>query len=86
MFEVVLAPDARRFYDKADRPLAQKLARCFQALRVNPRDHPNISQLHGEFKGHFRFRVGNYRVVYAINDAAQRVIVITIGHRREVYE
>jgi mRNA-degrading endonuclease RelE of RelBE toxin-antitoxin system len=32
--------------------------------------------------GHFRYRVGDWRVVYAINETAQTVSVITIAHRR----
>jgi mRNA interferase RelE/StbE len=36
-------------------------------------------------EGLYRIRVGNYRVVYALSDAALVVLVVRIGHRREVY-
>jgi mRNA interferase RelE/StbE len=36
-------------------------------------------------EGQFRIRVGDYRVVYAVEDAQLIVTVIRIGHRREVY-
>jgi len=33
----------------------------------------------------WRIRVGDYRVIYEIHDKILRVIVVTVGHRREVY-
>ena len=33
----------------------------------------------------WRIRVGNYRVIYEINDKARVVLVVHIGHRRDVY-
>jgi mRNA interferase RelE/StbE len=37
------------------------------------------------YKDRWRIQLGNYRVVYAINDAAKTVDVTRIAHRREVY-
>ena len=36
-------------------------------------------------EGYYRLRVGDYRVVYAIEHAVLLVLVVRIGHRREVY-
>jgi mRNA interferase RelE/StbE len=66
--------------------LARKLARCFVRIEANPRVGNNIKALKGPLAGHFRYRVGGWRVVYAINDTAQTVSVITIAHRRYVYD
>ncbi|MFZ3042624.1 MAG: type II toxin-antitoxin system RelE/ParE family toxin [Thiobacillus sp.] len=41
--------------------------------------------LKGEFSGLRRIRVGNYRVVYEVQDQKLVVLVVRIGHRREVY-
>ncbi len=41
--------------------------------------------LKGEFSGLRRIRVGNYRVVYEVNDQKLVVLVVRMGHRREVY-
>ncbi len=86
MFEVVLSPEARAFYAAADRPLARKLARCFAQLEREPYRHGNIKRLTGEFAGRLRYRVGDWRVLYRIDDASKRVIVLVIAHRRDVYE
>ena len=86
MIEVVLSPDASEFYAAAGRPLALKLARCFQRLETNPRQGNNIKRLTGEWAGYLRYRVGDWRVIYRIDDADNRVSVVVIGHRRDIYE
>ena len=86
MFEVILSPEAQVFYDQADQPLARKLARCFARLEHDPRRHNNIKRLSGKLAGRFRYRIGNWRVVYRIDDRARQVHVLVIAHRSEVYE
>lgn len=86
MFEVELSSSASEFYSAADRPLALKLARCFRQLEENPRRGNNIKRLKGEWKDYLRYRVGDWRVIYRIEDVANRVNVVAIAHRREVYE
>ena len=39
----------------------------------------------GDYAGHWRYRVGDYRVIAKIEDGLMTIIVIAIGHRREVY-
>lgn len=86
MFEVILSPEARAFYARADRPLAGKLARCFAQLEREPRRHNNIKRLSGEFAGRLRYRVGDWRVIYRIDNRAKQVLILVIAHRSEVYE
>jgi mRNA interferase RelE/StbE len=86
MFEVILSPEANTFYAHADWPLARKLARCFAQLERSPRQGNNVKRLTGEFAGIWRYRVGDWRVLYRIDDQARRVMVLTVAHRREVYE
>jgi mRNA interferase RelE/StbE len=86
MFEVILAPEARAFYADADQPLARKLARCFAQLERDPRRGNNIKRLTGDLSGRLRYRVGDWRVLYRIDDQADRIHVLLIAHRSEVYE
>jgi len=51
MFEVILSPEAQAFYAAADRPLAQKLAKCLKQLEHDPRHHNNIKRLSGALAG-----------------------------------
>jgi mRNA interferase RelE/StbE len=86
MYRVLLSSEAQEFYSKADRPLARKLARCFEQLELDPRKHNNIKRLAGDLIGLSRYRVGDWRVIFRIDDGANHVLVLVIAHRREVYE
>ncbi len=85
MYEVILYFDAQQFYAEADKALAKKIARCLELLQQNPRFHPNIKPLKGNYSGYYRFRVGDYRVIYSIDDEAMQVLVDAIAHRSDVY-
>ncbi len=68
--ESVAGKDRRRIVDR------------IQALATEPRP-PGIEKLSGAEK--YRVRQGDYRILYTIDDAARTVIVVKIGHRRDVY-
>jgi mRNA interferase RelE/StbE len=84
MYRVELSAEAQRFYERCDRPLARKLARCFESLEKDPRAGNNVKALKGQYAGSFRYRVGDVRVVYTINEQTVTVFVITIAKRSGV--
>lgn len=86
MYRVVLSREAQGVYADAELPLARKLANCFARLEANPRAGNNVKPLKGPLVGFFRYRVGDHRVVYSIDDATRTVSVITIVHRRDAYD
>jgi mRNA interferase RelE/StbE len=86
MYEVVLHPDAQNVYVNADKALAKKIARCFQQLEQTPRLHPNIQPLKGNYASFYRYRIGDYRIIYSIDDDLLQVFVVAIAHRSGAYE
>ena len=85
MYDIWLTRDAQAFYQAADDPLVKKLNRCFDQLQHDPYKHPNVKRLKGSLAGHWRYRAGDWRVVYRIDENEQAVIVILIAHRSKVY-
>ncbi|MBM4018269.1 MAG: type II toxin-antitoxin system RelE/ParE family toxin [Planctomycetes bacterium] len=85
MYEVLLSPDARCAYDRAEHDLVRKLDRCFAVLSQEPHSHPRICRLTGIHRGRWRFRAGDWRVIYIIDEDSRRVFVLIIAHRREAY-
>jgi mRNA interferase RelE/StbE len=55
-------------------------------LKNDPRGSNNVKRLHGRLSGRLRYRVGDYRVIYRIDEEAQIVHILAIVHRREAYE
>ena len=86
MYRVLLSSEATKVYRKANTALAKKLARCFERIEESPRFHPNIKALKGDYSGYYRYRVGDYRVVYSIDESTKIVNIIVIAHRSRVYE
>ena len=46
----------------------------------------NYKKLKGKNRDYFRIRVGNYRVIYSIQDNILLILIVRIGHRREIYK
>jgi mRNA interferase RelE/StbE len=68
---------------RGDRAGPKRVNAAIKSLAENPRP-AGATKLVG--KDAWRLRVGDYRVVYVIEDAIRVVIVTRIGHRRDVYE
>jgi mRNA interferase RelE/StbE len=86
MYRVELSREAQRFYERCDKAVSKKLSRCFESLERNPRSGNNVKALKGRLAGSYRYRLGDLRVVYSINDREVTVYVITIAKRSDVYE
>jgi mRNA interferase RelE/StbE len=78
---------AARELAKLDSQAAGRVLRFFRD-RVAPLDDPRAlgQALKGDRFGEFwRYRIGDYRAIARIEDVEARVLVLRIGHRREIY-
>ncbi len=82
-FEVHLKPSAERALRKLPSPIRSRIGARLDALAVNPRP-PGCEKL-GGVEDLYRVRAGDYRIVYRVSDAVLLVLVVTIGHRGDVY-
>lgn len=57
----------------------------YPQLRENPFFGPNIKKLRGEFEGFYRFRLGNYRLFYLVDNETVMVFIVDCKHRQEAY-
>lgn len=82
-YTVTFARSARKELENLPADVADRILRRIEALATNPR-LPGVIKLQGS--GNFwRLRVGDYRVVYSINDFSRKVDIAVIRHRRDVY-
>ena len=82
-YTVRMDAPVRKTLDRLPRNLYARVVRKLEALEENPRPF-GVEKLAGS-EDIYRVRVGDWRLVYAIRDRELVVIVIRIGHRREVY-
>lgn len=80
---IVLKPAAVRDLRKLPDDIRRRVAGRIDALSGEPRP-PGAEPLHGE-RNLYRIRVGDYRVIYQVENKALIVLVVHIGNRREVY-
>ena len=83
-YEVRFTPAADRQVDKLPRAVRPKIIARAEALADNPRPH-GVKMLTNAAQGTYRVREGDYRIVYDIEDDVLLVLVVRVGHRREVY-
>jgi mRNA interferase RelE/StbE len=82
-YSVEVEPTARKRLNGIDPPHRARILRTLASLEQDPRP-PGARQLAGS-DGLWRVRVGDYRVIYSIEDGRLVVIVVRVGQRREVY-
>jgi mRNA interferase RelE/StbE len=82
-YAIQCKPAALRQLEKLSRDLQKRIASKIQALRNDP--FPSgCKKLFGE-SDNWRVRVGDYRVIYQVHRGVLLILVINIGHRRDVY-
>ena len=85
-YEVVFKKTALKEFQKLPRKIQQKILDAVLLLSLNP--YTELFQIK-KMKGAdslYRFRINDYRVVYAIENRLIKVTIIKVGHRRDVYE
>ncbi|MDY5403456.1 MAG: type II toxin-antitoxin system RelE/ParE family toxin [Trueperella sp.] len=73
------AKSFRSFHPQVQR----RLKEAIEALASDPYPSGSIKILGGE--GERRIRVGDYRIIYDVDDGRLLILVLSVGHRREVY-
>lgn len=82
-YSVEFTVSALREFKALDRSMQRRIATRIDELAGN-RFPPDVKKLRGT-PGHYRIRAGDYRVIYRIEDKRVLIVVVKIGHRREVY-
>ncbi|WP_236793280.1 type II toxin-antitoxin system RelE/ParE family toxin [Amycolatopsis sp. GM8] len=82
-YSIEITREALRALAKLDKPIRRRLQAAIDKLGSEPRPH-GARALQG-LKGAYRVRVGDYRIVYTIDDGRLIVVIVDLGHRREIY-
>jgi mRNA interferase RelE/StbE len=86
MYEIVLTKEAQKDYQKLAKSVARRVNQCLDDLRENPLRYPQAIPLKGKLAGSYRWRVGDWRVVYQVSTDEQVVTILQITHRSKVYK
>lgn len=81
-YKVQIKRSASKELEKIHGRDRERIVEKIRSLAVDPRSH-QAKKLSGDEK--YRIRQGDYRILYKIHDYLVTVVVVKIGHRREVY-
>ena len=80
-YKVLLHPKANGFLESADADLRDRIRKKLRILGDRPESGEKLT--HSDFR---RLRIGDYRAIYEIHRKNEKIIVLYIGHRSEVYD
>lgn len=85
VYKVVYLDQVEKDLKRLDRPIARKIIERVEKYLA--RDPQNLGKaLTGDFLGYWRYRWGDYRVIYKISKQEVLIVVLRIAHRKDVYE
>jgi mRNA interferase RelE/StbE len=82
-YNIFIKPSAVKEIENIPRKDRLRIVQKIQGLTTNPRPQ-GCEKLAGENK--YRIRHGVYRIVYSVSDRELHIIVVKVGHKREVYK
>lgn len=84
-YQVIWRPEALAEIVDLPKQAADRITKKVETyLALNPRQLGEA--MLGGFAGFYRYRIGDYRVIYDIRDEAITILVVRVGHRKDVYE
>ena len=85
MYKIVWADSAKEDLLKLDQTIAKKIKEKIENYLVQ--DPINRGEpLTYQYKGYYRYRFSNYRVIYQVKNSELLIIIVGIGHRRGIYK
>jgi mRNA interferase RelE/StbE len=82
-YTVEFSTSAQREFKALERAVQRRIAARIDELAKNPFS-PGTKKLRGE-PDHYRVRLGQYWIIYRAEGKRMTIVVVRIGHRREVY-
>jgi len=82
-FQIAEANELKKIKNRLDSKLYEKIkTNVYPQLRANPFYGINIKKLKSKLEGYYRYRIGNYRLFYLIENEKVLVVVINLQHRQ----
>lgn len=82
MYEIILSDSAKKELSKLSQEIRNRIGNVLERIRIRP--HYFVKRLVGS--KYFRLRVGDYRIVIDIQQDKLIILVIEIGHRKNIYK
>jgi len=81
-YEIIFTDTSRKQFKKLEKNLQERIIKALERIRIRPEAH--VKKLVGD--SGYRLRVGEYRVIIDIYKDRLIILVIKIGHRKNIYK
>lgn len=85
MYKLIIKNSARKELDNISNPFFTKIDEAILSLKENPYPHPQSKRLKGEYEDKHRLRVGDFRIIYAVDEKLKTITIYRIRHRKDIY-
>ena len=82
MYEIIFSQKAKKQLFKLEKNIQERIITALERIRIRPEAY--ITKLVGD--PGFKLRIGNYRVIMDIDNNNLLILVIKVGHRKEIYK
>lgn len=82
-YSVKFTREAKKRIEKLDASIKNIIQKAIDSLAQNPYKGKPLSH---ELAGLYSYRTSDYRIIYKIEEGQLIIIVVTVGHRREIYK
>jgi len=81
-YEVIFTDTSRKQFKNLEKDIQERIVKALERIRIRPESH--VKKLVGDLG--YRLRVGEYRVILDIEKDKLIILVIKIGHRKNIYK
>jgi mRNA interferase RelE/StbE len=82
-YSVKYTKEAKKKIERLDESIRTVISKAIESIAINPYKGKPLAY---ELSGLYSFRTSDYRIIYRIRENELLIIVITVGHRKEIYK
>jgi len=84
MYSIVVSRSAEKDLEKLPSQIVKRVGKAIDELEITPKP-PGSKKLKATTENLWRIRVGDYRIIYSIDDNIYVVDIRKVGHRKDIY-
>ena len=82
MYDIVFSKKAKKQFLKLEKDIQKRILNSLDRIKIRPEAH--VTKLVGDTS--YRLRVGDYRVIMDIDTGRLNILILTVGHRANIYK
>ena len=90
-YQIIILASAEKEIQKLPAKVQDRIFEKIELLREDPRPHgvkklKEFEMVSSNYDSYYRIRIGDYRLIYAIEDSIVTVTIVKVGHRSDIYD